>query len=259
MLLRKKGFPEDGELVLCTVTKIFHHSVFVNLDEYDRSGLIHISEISPGRIRNLRDYVTEGKKIVCVVLRVNQEKGHIDLSLRRVNERQRIGKNNQIKMEQKSEKIVELIAKKSGDDPIKVYDKLFGKICNKFDNLTECFEEVVVDSLKLESLGVEKQLAAELTEMIKQRMTPPEVEIKGQIHITTYQKDGVDLIKNTLMDALKSQKDIKIKYAGSGKYNISVISDDFKDAEKKMNKAIEKITKPIEKAKGFVEFKRVDI
>ena len=47
MLLRKTGFPEEGELVLVTITKIYHNTVFANLDEYDRSGLIHISEISP--------------------------------------------------------------------------------------------------------------------------------------------------------------------------------------------------------------------
>ena len=89
MLLRKAGFPEDSELVICTVTKINPGSVFVNIDEYDRSGLIHISEISPGRIRNIRDYVKEGKKVVCKVLHVDSNKGHIDLSLRRVSDGQR--------------------------------------------------------------------------------------------------------------------------------------------------------------------------
>ena len=74
MLLKKKGFPEEDEIVICTVTKIHFHSVFVNLDEYGRSGLIHISEVSPGRIRNLRDFVVEGKKVVCKVLRIDEER-----------------------------------------------------------------------------------------------------------------------------------------------------------------------------------------
>ena len=63
MLLKKEGFPEEEELVLCTVLSVYHHSVFVKLDEYDKKGLIHISEVSPGRIRNIRDYVVEGKKL----------------------------------------------------------------------------------------------------------------------------------------------------------------------------------------------------
>ena len=87
---KKKGFPEEDDIVLCTVKKILYHSVFVTLDEYDNlEGMIHISEIAPGRIRNIRDYVREGKKLVCKVLRVRKEKGHFDLSLRRVNEGQR--------------------------------------------------------------------------------------------------------------------------------------------------------------------------
>ncbi|MEK6869062.1 MAG: S1 RNA-binding domain-containing protein, partial [Nanoarchaeota archaeon] len=49
MLLKKEGFPEEDELVMCTVTKVQFHSVFVTLDEYDKGGMIHISEVSPGR------------------------------------------------------------------------------------------------------------------------------------------------------------------------------------------------------------------
>ena len=64
MLYRRLGFPEDGELVLCTVTKVQSHSVFVRLDEFDKGGMIHISEVSPGRIRNIRDFVIEDKIIL---------------------------------------------------------------------------------------------------------------------------------------------------------------------------------------------------
>ena len=64
MLYRRSGFPQEHEIVLCTVNKILTHSIFVGLDEYDKQGMLHISEVSPGRIRNLRDFVEEGKKIV---------------------------------------------------------------------------------------------------------------------------------------------------------------------------------------------------
>src|SRR3989338_4467339 len=64
MLFRKQGFPEEGDLVLCTVTSVQFHSVFVDIDEYGKGGMIHISEIAPGRIRNIRDFVIEGEKII---------------------------------------------------------------------------------------------------------------------------------------------------------------------------------------------------
>ena len=107
---KKKDYPEEADLVLCTVSKIYPHCVFVNIDDYSgKQGMIHISEVSPGRIRNIHDYVRMGKKVICKVLRVNLEKGHIDLSYRRVTESQRRNKVNELKQEQKAEKIVEKV------------------------------------------------------------------------------------------------------------------------------------------------------
>src|SRR3989338_9154007 len=92
MLAKKSGFPEESELVQCTVTSVQSHSVFVMIDEYGINGMIHISEVAPGRIRNIRDFVMEGKTVICKVLRVNAERGHVDLSLRRVSESQKRNK-----------------------------------------------------------------------------------------------------------------------------------------------------------------------
>ncbi|MBI2549900.1 S1 RNA-binding domain-containing protein, partial [Candidatus Woesearchaeota archaeon] len=117
MLLKKKGFPEDNELVFCTVTSVQSHSVFVKLEEYGLSGMIHISEVAPGRVRNIRDFVVENKPAVCKVIGINKERGHIDLSLRRVTEGLRRAKLNEIKQEQKAEKIVELVAKQLSVQP----------------------------------------------------------------------------------------------------------------------------------------------
>ena len=124
MLFKKQGFPDEGDLVLCTVTSVQYHSVFVDMDEYGKSGMIHISEVSPGRIRNIRDFVKEGKKVVCKVLRINEEKGHIDLSLRRVNESEKRRKIDEIKKEQDSEKIVEIAAGKIGVKTEQLYNEI---------------------------------------------------------------------------------------------------------------------------------------
>ena len=133
MYYRKSGYPSEHEIVLRTVTKVLYHSVFASLDEYDKQGMLHISEIAPGRIRTLRDYVKEGKKIICKILKVNLEKGHIDLSLRRVNESQRREKNSQIKQEIKAEKIIENIAKDLKLDKVKLYDQISEKIFEKYE------------------------------------------------------------------------------------------------------------------------------
>ena len=86
----RKGYPEVGEFVIVTVKTVKPYGAFVTLDEYDnKEGFIHIGEIAAGWIKYIRDYVREGQKLVCKVLRVDPGRGHIDLSLKRVNEHQR--------------------------------------------------------------------------------------------------------------------------------------------------------------------------
>jgi len=77
-----------GDVVLCTVDRIVGTTVFVMIGDNNRTeGSIIVSEISPGRIRNLRDFVTPKKKIVCKIIRINQ--GNIELSLRRVTSKEK--------------------------------------------------------------------------------------------------------------------------------------------------------------------------
>src|SRR5439155_23833651 len=88
---------------------------FVTLDEYEsKSRFIHIAEVSSGSIKYIRDYVREGQKVVCKVLKVDTDKGHIDLSLKAVNEHQRREKIQEWKNEQKAENRLRIVATRVG-------------------------------------------------------------------------------------------------------------------------------------------------
>jgi translation initiation factor 2 subunit 1 len=254
MLYKKTGMPEEGELVLCTITKIMYHSIFANLDEYDKSGMIHISEISPGRIRNLRDFVVEGKKVVCKILKVDEEKGHIDLSLRRVNEGQKRSKLEEIKQEQKAEKIVELVAQKQGIKLEELYNKIKEKTFKKYASLSYCFQDVVTSNIKLADLGIDAKLSAALEEIIRQRIKPPEIELKGELFLQTYNPDGVDIIKQAISKAQEKSEKIIIKYLGAGKYMVSIKATDYKEAEKALKDSVEPAIRYMEKNKGTARF-----
>ncbi|MBS3112531.1 translation initiation factor IF-2 subunit alpha [Candidatus Woesearchaeota archaeon] len=259
MLLKKEGFPEEGDLVLSTVTKIYFNSVFVVLDIYEnKTGMIHISEISPGRIRSLNDYVTVGKKIVCKVLKVDKKKGHIDLSLRRVNEMQRKNKIEEIKQEQKAEKLIEFVSKELKADVQKIYTDVFEAISKKYDLLHQFFIEVSTDKVNINKFNIDPKVAEILERIIRERIKPPIVEVRGEFIIKSYAPEGVEEIKSALDKGWKKDKDaIEMKYFGAGRYNISIKSKDYKEAEKILKSVIEIVTKNIEKSKGEVEFKRI--
>jgi translation initiation factor 2 subunit 1 len=239
MLLKKTGFPQDEELVLCTVTGVNPHSVFCTLDEYGgRTGMIHISEVAPGRIRNIREFVQEGKKVVCKVLQVNAEKGHIDLSLRRVNEGQKRTKLNQIKQEQLAEKIIEYTAKQLGESTLTLYNKLAEKLAPQFGTIFAAFEQASQDQINLENI-VDKKIAKLLTDAIKQRIKPPEVTIGGDLKLSSYSPNGVQEIKDTLSLAVKAG--VQVKYMGAGTYHFQVIAEDYKEAEKKLKAGLDPV------------------
>src|SRR3989338_2663608 len=256
MLFKKQGFPEEGELVLCTVASVQYHSVFVDIDEYGKSGLIHISEVSPGRIRNIRDFVKEGKKVVCKVLRINEEKGHIDLSLRRVNESEKRRKIDYIKKEQNAEKIVEIAAGKIGIKTEDLYKEISEKI-KDHASLHEFFEDASKEKSLLESLGIEKKHQEIIDEVVKQRVKAPEVEITGKMRITTFAPNGIDIIRESLGKAEDAANGkISISYLGSGLYRFMVKAPNYKEAEKLMKNATESAIVFITKHAGAAVFNR---
>jgi len=248
MLLRRQGFPEEGEFVLCTIGNVHHNSVFANLDEYSKSGLIHISEISPGRIRNIRDFVVEGKKVVCLVLKIDEERGHIDLSLRRVNDNQKRKKISEIKQEQKAEKIVEFIAKKLDIGLTVFYKDIFNKVSKKYPSLASYFEDIALGDGKIDLLELDKDKAKALEELIKERIKPTEVSIISEIELKSFDSNGLDFVKENLKKI--ATKEIVIKYEGGGRYKLSIKSTDPKKAEEKIKNTTENLIEIFEKSGG---------
>ena len=245
MLYKIEGLPEEDEILLCKVTRILPNSVFVEMLEYNDSGMIHISEIAPGRIRNLRDHVSVGRQVVCKVLRIHRDRGHIDLSLRRVNSHQRREKLDEIKQELKAESLIKAVAKRLNKPVLEIYKQLEQSIFNEYSHLYLCFQEVATDETDLEKLGVPKQLAEELTSSIKDKFKPQKIKIQGEITFKTYATDGVGDIKLALSEIKKISDTITLFYLGAGRFKMIIVDEDYKPAEKHLKltlKILEKFT-----------------
>ena len=74
---------KKGKIVRGTVTGIESYGVFVSCDEY-YSGLIHISEISHGFVKNVADYVNIGDVISVEILDVDESLGQLKLSIKNI-------------------------------------------------------------------------------------------------------------------------------------------------------------------------------
>jgi len=254
MFYKKTGMPEESEIVICTVTNIQYSSVFVRINDYNISGMIHISEIAAGRIRNIRDYVKEGKVIICKVLRVHKDKGHVDLSLRRVTESQRRAKVNEVKLEQKAEAIIEYVAKQNNIPLKKLYDEISSALLEEYEYIHHAFEDAVAGELDLNKV-LDKKIAPQIIELVNQRFKPQKIEISGVLELSTYEGNGIEIIKAALTSASEVE-DVKIIYLGGGKYKVSVEDYNYKDAEPKLKKAVDKAITYMENHNGTGSFTR---
>ena len=258
MFYNREGLPKEGEILICKVNKIQYHSVFVNIEEYKgKSGMIHISEISPGRIRNIRDYVKEGKIIVCKVLKVHKERGYIDLSLRRVNEGQRREKINLMKQEQKAEKIIEFVANNLNIDKKKLYEQVWNQINKDYEYIHDYFEDIVLGNAGFD-IKLDKKVKEELRKAIFERIRPPEIELKAQITINSYEPDGVAIIKDFFIKLDKECHDIKASYLGGGNYGISIKDEDYKSAESRLKLVKELAEKHFKKTDSYFSLEKVE-
>ncbi|MGD8565063.1 MAG: translation initiation factor IF-2 subunit alpha [Candidatus Bathyarchaeota archaeon] len=260
MSLKREEWPERGDLVMATVENVLGYGAYVKLDEYNRKGLLHVSEISSSWIRNIRNFVREKQKLVLKVLRVNMEKEHIDLSLRRVTKRERIEKIRSWKQERKAETLLRSVAEKTGISLEEIYQKA-GRPMEQEYGLYEAFEKAAQDGEEtLITIGVPEDLAKTLVEIAEERIQIPSVMVRGIINLTCAKPNGVNVIKESFLTAKRAKKSKAIKFrfytVASPKYRIEVQAQSYKDAESALQKMAEKVISNVTSAGGHGSFER---
>ncbi|MDR0508788.1 MAG: translation initiation factor IF-2 subunit alpha [Candidatus Methanoplasma sp.] len=255
---RAKGFPENGELVVCTVTSVKNFGAFVTLDEYEgKEGFVHVRDVATGWVKYIRDFIREGQKIVCKVLGVDSSKGHIDLSLKSVNDHQKREKIQQWKNENKAEKLLEIIAERISIPVNDAYELFAYDLLETYETLYEAFESAVAypDDFTEEFSG---DWVETFMEVAKENVTPPFVEIDCVLEMTSSAPNGVELIKKALNAGLKAADGANavITSIGSPKYRVVVTASEYKDAEDIMKRVTAKAMSEFTAAGGTVALKR---
>lgn len=255
--MQRDGWPELGDLVVCTVSQVVDFGAFVTIDEYEgKQGLIHISEVASGWIKYIRDHVREGQKIVCKVLSVDRTRHHIDLSLKDVNEHQRREKIQEWKADQKSGKWLQMAYDGRPEDLKRVADALV----SNFNSLYLAFEEAaVVGSNAFKDIGLTEEDISIIEKLAKENVRIPSVEISGYVDMTSPAPDGIEVIKKALKQA-KRIKDkevtLAVAYVGAPRYRLHVTAPDYKHAESALKKSAQSVIKYMEQHGGEGTFLR---
>jgi len=216
---------EPGDILTCTVEKIIGTTVFVDIVGSNKKGTIILSEIAAGRIRNLRDYVVPKKTIICKVLRVMTD--HIELSLRRVKEKEKKIALEKHKLEKSFVSILKSILKEKTPEILK-------KIKER-NSVQEFLNASKENPKELEKL-VGKENASKILEILKKQKEKI-FSLKKEIEFTSTSPEGLKIIKGVLSE----NKGVEIRYLAAGRYSITAKGENLKKTDQKIDELIKKI------------------
>jgi len=221
---------QEGQLVLCLVEKIIGTTVFVKI-EGDIEGTITLSEIAPGRIRNLRDYVAPGKRIVCKVLSIRENSVH--LSLRRVGINEKKDFLQKVDKERANKAILKTVL--GAEAAEKIVEEI-----TKTQSLAGFFEDAREDFKVLDKY-LKKSDAEKIIKILESKKEKPK-EIRQIFRLSGKADNGIIILKSIIEESCKDIN-CNITYLAAGKYSLSIQGKDFKEIKTKINSVLESIEK----------------
>jgi len=227
---------KEDEIVMCTVKKIEGTTIFLEI-EGNGEGSMSMSEVAAGRIRNLREYVSPNKKIVCKVLRIIDR--HPQLSLRRVTGKER---ESVLDKNKKEKTLISMLKVLSKD-----YQNILDKIKEKYE--PGQFLEEARENPKIISNFFKDEEAKKFTSILSERKEKEKIA-KKTIIVKSHSDSGINDIKSIL-----ETKEADIRYLGSSKFMISIKAKDFKEGNLKLSSLLQKMEENAKKKKIFFEIK----
>ncbi|KAK1259223.1 hypothetical protein QJS04_geneDACA021912 [Acorus gramineus] len=256
---------------------------YVSLLEYNNiEGMILFSELSRRRIRSVSSLIKVGRQEPVMVLRVDKEKGYIDLSKRRVSEEDIQGCEERYNKSKLVHSIMRHVAETMNIDlemssvelksPIRfagtvdLYIHVGWPLYRKYGHAHEAFKLIVTDpdsilsSLTREVKEITKVVPAMSEEVkdaliknIRRRMTPQPLKIRADIEMKCFQFDGVIHIKDAMKKAEASGNadcPVKIKLVAPPLYVLTTQTLDKEQGISVLTNAIKACTNAIEQHKG---------
>ncbi len=237
----KGGFMslKEDDIVMCTVKSIEGAIVFLYIED-NGEGSMPLSEVAAGRIRNLREYISPNKKIVCKILHIAHD-GHIQLSLRRVTGKER---ESMQKLYKKEKNFLNML-KATCENPKASIAKI------KESYSLEEFFDLARENPSLLSQFFPPEEVKKITKLLTEKKDKEKI-VKREIILKTNSENGIEDIKHILSHASQL---IEIRYLGSSRFSLISKAKDFKDANHSLLSVLGEIEKISKERHAHLEIK----
>ncbi|KAJ8681274.1 hypothetical protein QAD02_017061 [Eretmocerus hayati] len=253
----KEKYPEVEDVVMVNVRSIAEMGAYVHLLEYNNiEGMILLSELSRRRIRSINKLIRVGKTEPVVVIRVDKEKGYIDLSKRRVSAEdvekctERYAKAKAVNSILRH--VAELLHYENDDQLEELYQKTAWHFEEKYKkqkaSAYDFFKQSVLDPSILAECELDEKTKEVLLNNIKRKLTSQAVKIRADVEVACYGYEGIDAVKAALKAGLALSTEelpIKINLIAPPLYVMTTSTPEKTDGLKALADAIEVIKEKI--------------
>jgi translation initiation factor 2 subunit 1 len=255
------GWPTPGELVVGRVDEIEDFGVFVDLEEYEeKRGLVHVSEVASGWIKNVRDHVNVDQTVVCKVIDVDEDAQQVDLSIKDVNDHQRSEKIQEWKNEQKADKWMEIAFGEdvAADD----FRRIANELIDTHGSLYDGFEQAaILGPEALENTDLDGEEVDAIVETARENVSVPYVTVTGYVDLEAPGGEGVETVREALEAAegngeVPDEVELEVTYVGAPEYRIRVRAPNYKTAESQLEASATRARETVAAGGGTGDFHR---
>lgn len=258
-------FPEVDEVVMVQVKRVAEMGAYVQLLEYNNiEGMILLSELTRRRIRSVSKLIKVGRIEPVMVLRVDKEKGYIDLSKRRVSPEDIQACEDRYNKSKMVHSIMRHVSETTSTDLHSLYISLGWPLYAKHGHAFNAFKAMVNDhnlifsDSSLDNEVINASVKQALIKDICRRMTPQPLKIRADVELTCFSSDGIECIKDAMRAAEKVSTDeckVKVSLIASPLYVVTTQTLDKESGIAAIDAAIHEATVCINMKKGKLVLK----
>ncbi|CAD7924982.1 unnamed protein product [Amoebophrya sp. A25] len=189
--------PEVNSLVMVKVLRVAETSAYVMCLEYSGlEGMILFSEVSTRRIRSMLKEIRAGQFCVCMVLRVDKEKGHLDLSRRRVNADDRAGFLQKYAKSKLVHSTMRQLSAVHSLNCEELCSKIAWPLYKRFPHAIDAFKQYINtrDDSIFKEMDVPEKVKTDMLAIIEKKLTPQAIKLKAKIEVSCYEIEGIDAL-----------------------------------------------------------------
>jgi len=206
-------YPDLNEIVVVQVRRVVDMGAYATLLEYNgKEGMMLLNELSKRRVSSFSKLLRVGRTEICTVLKVDKEKGYIDLSKCRVEPEKAEGKRQAFAKAKAVHSIMCHVAAINNIEVEELCKKVSWPLFKKHQDARDAYEALkrhINGEIALwpefdfrqpgkDLSGIASKLKADIEATLRRRMAQQMLKLKAKAEVSCPEYSGIDAVREAL-------------------------------------------------------------